>query len=144
MAIPFYNRLRAHVLKLAVIFEVAKSGSLKVSDDAMQRAIGIATQVEETVFDLLKTGITREGSELNRMLIFIQSRGARGVPLSELTKTFYSMPERERKARLQTIVDSAEVIRFLRTNTGGRLGLVFVFKDFADQHQRDYPDDKLL
>ena len=92
----------------------------------------------------MKTGITREGSELNRMLIFIQARGVVGVPQSELTKTFYSMHSRERAERLQTIVDSGDVIRFMRTNTGGRLGLVFVFKEFVDQHQKDYPDDKLL
>jgi hypothetical protein len=143
MAMPFYNRLRAHVLKLAVIFEVARSGSLRVSDDAMRRAVNIASQVEETVLDLVKTGITREGSEINRMLIFIQARGVAGVQQSELTKTFYSMHSRERAERLQTIVDSGDVIRFLRTNTGGRIGLVFVFKDFVEQHQKDYPNDKL-
>jgi hypothetical protein len=143
MAMPFYNRLRAYVLKLAVIFEVARSGNLKVSEDAMQRAIDIAGQIEETVFGLVKTGITREGSEINRMLIFIQARGAAGALQSELTKTFWSMHGRERAERLQTIVDSGEVIPFRRTNTGGRTGLVFVFKDFAEQHQREYPDDKV-
>jgi hypothetical protein len=141
MAMPFYNRLRAIVLKLAVIFEVAKSGNLQISEQAMRRAIDLAGQVEQTVFELVKTGITHEGSEVNRMLLFVRGRGVAGATLSEHTKTFYSMPERERKARLQTIIDSGDVTPFRRTHTGGRGGLIFVFKDFVEQHQKEYPDD---
>jgi hypothetical protein len=106
MAMPFYNRLRAHVLKLAVIFEVANPGKLEVSQEAMQRAIDIADQVEKTIFGLVKTGITREGSEVSRVLLFIRNRGVAGATLSEFTKTFCSTPERDRKARLQTAIDS--------------------------------------
>lgn len=142
MAIPFYNRLRAIVLKLAVIFEVAGSGELKVSEEAMRRAINIADQVEETIFDLVKTGVSREGSEVNRVLRFIRSRGVAGAALSDFTKTFSSTPERERKGRLQTAIDSGEVIIFHRTNTGGRSGLVYVANEFTDQHTLEYPKDK--
>jgi hypothetical protein len=39
---PFFHRLRAIVLKLAVIFEVSASCSLRVSPAAMQRAIDLA------------------------------------------------------------------------------------------------------
>lgn len=142
MAMPFYSRLRTHVLKLALIFEVAKSGSLLVSEDAMRKAIEIASQIEETVFELVKTGISHEGSEVNKMLVFVRSRGVAGATQSELTKNFYSVPEWERKPRLQTIVDSGDVTPFQRINTGGRPGLVYVFKDFIAQHKEQYPDDK--
>lgn len=144
MAMPFYNRLRSYVLKLAVIFEVARSGNLKVTQPAMERAVKMAVQIEGTIFELLRTGITREGSEINKILVFVRGRGVPGASLSELTRTFYSMPESERKSRLQTTLDSGDVIAFRRTNTGGRSGLVYVFKDSADQHKVEFPDDKAV
>jgi hypothetical protein len=143
MAMPFYNRLRAIVLKLAVIFEAATSGGLQVSEEAMRRATEFAVQVETTIFDLVKTGITHEGSEINRMLTSVREHGVTGATQSELTKAFFSIPAHERQARLQTLVDSGDVALFRRNNTGGRSGLIYVFKDFIDEHQQDYPDDKL-
>lgn len=143
MAVPFFNRMRAYILKLALIFEVAESGTLKVSEAAMQRAIEFTKQIEETVFGLVKVGITREGSEVNKMLLFVHSRGSDGATLSELTKRFSGMPPRDREGRLRTLVDSGDVTPFLRMNTGGRSGLVYVFKDFVNLHKDKYPDDKV-
>jgi len=53
LAMPFFNRLRANVLKLAVIFEVSQSQSLTVSEGAMQRAIDAAQAIEQTIFEIL-------------------------------------------------------------------------------------------
>lgn len=61
LAMPFFNRLRAHVLKLALIYEVSQSLSLKVSTKAMERSFQAAKSSEDSVLALLPTGMNREG-----------------------------------------------------------------------------------
>jgi hypothetical protein len=65
LAMPYYNRLRTNVLKLAVICEVSRSCSLQVSSDSMARAIGLADRLEAAIFDMLPTGMTQEGGEID-------------------------------------------------------------------------------
>jgi hypothetical protein len=56
LAVPFFNRLRALVLKLAVINEISATCSIRVSPAGMNRALSQAASIEQTVFQLLSTG----------------------------------------------------------------------------------------
>ena len=140
MAMPFFNRLRTLVLKLAVIFEVSASRQLCVSPAAMQRAIAQAASFEQTIFELLPTGMTPEGFAQERMEKKIWQTGAPGITQSELTRAFQDAKPRDRMERLSTLVH-AGLVRAFRRTAGGRPGTIFVHSDFAAQHEKDCPND---
>jgi hypothetical protein len=141
LAMPFFNRLRTHVLKLAVIYEVSQSLSLNVTARGMGRAIKSAKASEEAIFALLATGLNREGSEIDRMAGVIRQAGSSGVPKSDLTRVFQSIRTGEREGRLATLLDAKTVRRFSRS-TSGRSAIMLVHKDSAEQYHRLFPKDE--
>jgi hypothetical protein len=140
LALPFFNRLRGQVLKLAVIFEVSQSGSLDVSDQAMQRAIAAALEIERTIFEILPTGMSREGSEVEKMAESIRAGGPAGVLHSKVTLAYKHWKKREREERLATLSDSRTVLCFQR-QTGGRTAKVYVHREHVKAYKRKHPQD---
>jgi hypothetical protein len=141
MSIPFFNRLRTHVLKLAVIYEVSQSASLSVTPLAMSRALAAAQSNEQTIFGLLPSGMSREGSEVGRMEERIRAVGAAGLPKSEFTRCFQSVRASERESRLQTLIGGDVVWQFWR-GTQGRRAAILVHKDHAAEYARKFPEDE--
>jgi hypothetical protein len=141
LAAAFWNRHRDHVLKLAVIFEMSKSGSLDVTVASMKRAIWYAGQLETGLFKLLETGLDAEGYELTRMIDFVRKGEVDGVPVSKLTGAFKNVDGALRYKRVRTLLDSGEMFAFLRSTPGRSLGL-YVHKDYRDKHRQKYPEDK--
>ena len=141
LARPFFNRLRNQVLKLAVIHEVAESQTLNISVESMEKAIKTAESIEEAIFALLPTGMTREGAELLKIEQRIKEGKADGVAQSVLTRAFQSTPRSERTQRIQTLCQGGAVVSF-RRETGGRTAVVYVHKEYADDHRTKYPDDQ--
>jgi hypothetical protein len=140
LAMPFFNRLRTHVLKLAVVYEVSQSNSLTVTPKAMSRAIKAAHAAEETIFALLSTGMSREGSEVERMSECIRQAGPDGLLRSQLTHVFQHVRSNDREARLRTLIDAGSVRPFSRPSQGRRAE-VLVHKDHVDEHKRLRPAD---
>jgi hypothetical protein len=143
LAMPFFHRLRAVVLKLAVIFEVSASCSLRVSPAAMQRAIDWVVSSERTVFELIQTGLTPEGFAADKMEQKIRQAGAPGITQSELTRAFQGDQYRDRKKRLTTLVHAGK-LSFYGRLTAGRKAIVYVHSDFRVQHEKDFPTDTLI
>lgn len=141
LAMPFFNRLRGHVLKLAVIFEVSQSCLLKVSHGAMQRAIEAAQKLEETIFEILPTGMNREGSEVEKMAECIRRAGAAGMLRSALTIAFKHWKARDRGDRLITLIESG-TIQVFRRGTPGRTASVYVHSEHLEAHGALHPDDE--
>jgi hypothetical protein len=141
LAIPFFNRPRALVLKLAVIFEVSASCGLKVSTGAMQCAIQRADAIEQTIFALLPTGMTAEGFAVDRIEQRIHQAGVVGMTQSEFTRAFQDGKHRDRVERLKTLVHAGRVVPFERSQTGGRPAGIFVHCDFSAQHEKQFPND---
>jgi hypothetical protein len=125
LATPFFNRLRVEVLKLAVVYEVSASSQLKVTERAFQRAVDAALDAEKTIFQLLPTGMNREGSEVERMAERIRSSGEKGISRSELTRAFQHVKQRERDERIRTLIDSGRVQEVHR-KTLGRAAHIYV------------------
>lgn len=142
LATPFFNRLRGQVLKLAVVFEVSQFCSLNVSESAMQRAINAALEIERTVFELLPTSMSREGSEVEKMAKLIRNAGSAGMLHSKLTLAYKHWKSREREERLRTLTDS-RTVRCFQRQTRGRTAKVYVHKDhvkaYKKKHSRDVP-----
>jgi hypothetical protein len=141
LARPFFNRLRVQVLKLAVIHEVAESGSLNVSVKSMKKAIETASKIERTIFALLPTGLTREGAELQKIEQRIKEGKVDGVSQTILTRAFQSTPKTERTQRIQTLCQGGAIVAF-RRETGGRAGMIYVHADYSEEHSAKFPDDQ--
>lgn len=138
LAAPFFNRLRGEVLKLAVIFEISQSGSLKVTERAFRRAVAAASDAEDTISRLLQTGMNREGSEVEKLAEKIQSAGSGGVSQSELTRAFQGWKTWERKDRLERLVESGRVHR-VYLQTKGRPAVLYVPQEHYAEYMKTYP-----
>jgi hypothetical protein len=143
LAEAFWNRHRVHLLKLATIYGVAESGDLSVSATAMEQAIVAARKAQETIFDMLKTGMSREGMAVDRMEELIRSGGTSGMLKSEFTRAFQDTPSHIREARLKTLQEGGTIVSFLRS-TGGRPGVILVHAEFDRKHREAHPNDKPL
>ena len=135
LASAYFNRHRVHILKLAVVYEVSLSGSLKVSEQSWYRAVETARGLEETIFQLLATGMTGAGYALTQMEDRIRAAGADGLALSEFTRTFQHQDRRERLQRLETLKEADKVLSFTRPSSGGRRGVVLVHQDHAEGYK---------
>jgi len=134
LAVPFFNRLRGELLKLATVYEVSQSGSLTITESALDRAIGAASEAEKTIFELLPTGMSREGGEVEKVAKRVRDAGPEGISQSELTRAFQHWDRRTRENRLGTLVDS-EVIHRSSQPTTGRTGTVYVHDEFWADHR---------
>jgi hypothetical protein len=141
LAMPFFNRMRTNVLKLAVIFEVSRSGNLIVSSGAMVRAIEFAFRAEQILFSLLPTGMNREGSEVEKIAARVNAAGADGLSRSALTRAFQSMKARDRNERIQTLIEAGIITSFLIKTTGRGLS-VYVHKDRIKEYSEKHPHQK--
>jgi len=141
LGMPFFSRLRGMVLKLAVIYEVSESCTLVVSERAMQRAIEVARSVEKTIFEILPTGMTREGSEIEKIAELVRDAQVVGVSQSQVTLAFKHWKGLDRKQRLETLKEAATIVAFTRV-TVGRPATILVHTDYADEHSRKFPGDK--
>lgn len=130
LATAFFNRARTHVLKLAVIFEVSRSLSLKVTPEAMVRAMEFAGRAEQSLEIFLETGFDPEGAEVKKMAERVKAAGSSGLTRSELTRAFQHVRASMRESRLCTLLE-AETLRKVRRGTTGRPVDIFVHKDYA-------------
>jgi hypothetical protein len=135
----FWNRHRTHILKLAVIYEVSMSCSLKVSLAAWQRAVEMAKTLETTIFRMLQTGMDKEGFQHAKMMEFLLNKGADGCPWSHFSHVF----ERIRDHREVAIhYNDLGGIACFKKDTDGRPAAILVHHHFVKQHQAKFPEDK--
>lgn len=140
LALPFFNRLRTQVLKLAVISEVSRSLTLQVSPEAMTRAIEIAQRLEKTIFKLLPTGMNREGHELEKMSSLIKVAGSNGISLNKFTRAFQHVRAGERNQRLYTL-NQANTIQAFNRQTSGRKKIILVHRNYLETYSQQFPED---
>jgi hypothetical protein len=132
LAEPFFNRIRGQLLKLAVIFEVSQSGTLTVRESAFNRAVAAISNARESIFELLPSGMNREGSEVEKMAAFIRGGKEKGVTRTELTTAFQHTKKREREERLATLIDGGRV-HVLTEKTNGRSATRYIWYEFVKQ-----------
>jgi hypothetical protein len=140
LAMAYFNRHRVHVLKLAVIYEVSSSASLKVTNIAWERAAATASELEEILFRLLPTGMSNSGFSRSRMEQKIRDGGCDGIKQSEFTHTFENIESRERNDALVTLCGAEAIFRFYR-QTSGRHATILVHKDYIEAYMKKHPAD---
>ncbi|MFP5262513.1 MAG: hypothetical protein ACLGJB_11465 [Blastocatellia bacterium] len=142
LAMPFYRRMRVQILKFAVVYEVSRSLGLQVSREAMGRAIEMMGKIESAIFELLTTGMTREGSEVDKIAEQVKAAGPEGISKAILTRATQHLQKHERDGRISTLV-SGEIIYPFNIPTEGRPAQVFVYKDWVEEfRERNLPPKK--
>ena len=140
LAKAYWNRHRVHLLKLAAILSISEACSLSVAPDSMDRAIKMAATAESTIFELLPTGMSHEGAEIDKVARAILGAGPKGMLRSEFTGTFQYIPEHLRESRLRTLVDAGTITVFRRSGAG-RPAEVFVHKQHLECHKEAHLQD---
>jgi hypothetical protein len=140
LAAAYFNRHRIQILKLAVIYEVSSSLSLRVSQVAWARAAEFAVRLEEMILSLLSTGLSGGGYKRRQMEEKVRSAGEEGVPMGEFTRAFQHTEKEQRDSGLNTLV-IAELIHAFRRPTSGRTALFLVHRDFVDAYRARQPGD---
>jgi hypothetical protein len=142
LAQAFWNRHRIHLLKLAAILTMSRGEGLCVTPAAMEQAIRSARHAEQTIFELLRTGLNREGAAVDKLEQEIRAEAENGLSKSDFTRAFQDMRWNEREGRLKTLFDGKVIQRFQRT-TAGRPADILVHKDYVEEHAQKFPEDKL-
>lgn len=141
LAQPFWHRHRIHILKLAVIYEVSMSGTLRVTPAAWNRAVSKAAELESVIVNLLRTGMDKTGFVLSKMEKNIRDAGVQGRARTDFTKAFQDRNQRE--THLPTLVDTGTIIVFRGTSTGGAPPVVYVHRDHVEAYKKAHPEMRL-
>jgi hypothetical protein len=141
-AMPFWNRYRQHVLKLAAIYELATSGSLTVSSDSMKRAIETGNWIEANIFELIGSSFTNEGIESQSLEDYIREGKQEGRSTSHFHAAFRSEERPKLHGRVNMLLEAELVFAFVR-KTSGRPATYFVHADYFDAYKHAYPKDTL-
>jgi hypothetical protein len=140
LSAPYFNRHRGHILKLAAIYTAASSCALKVTPQAWNMAVERASQLEETIFAFLPTGMNSGGYERTKMMGRIQDAGDDGITLTAFTRAFQHTEYWQRENHLSTLSDSGQVQLFARKTTG-RPSNVLVAEDSISDYMKKHPRD---
>jgi hypothetical protein len=130
LADVFFHRHRAHVLKLAVIYEVATSGSLKVTERSWKIAEETAKSLEAIIYGLLDMGVNAEGYGLGQAEKFFHDAGPSGRSKTDYTIAFKNKQPRQREEWLSTLLNT-DAIRWASVSTAGRPANVYVHRDWC-------------
>jgi hypothetical protein len=122
----YFNRHRAHVFKLAVIYEVSQSGSIVVSRKAWERAVATARRLEKILFDLLGTGMNERGWEITTVEKLISDAGPGGIKHYVVGRKFRGLKDLDK--HVATLLSEGTIRRITR-KTGGAPGDVYVHQD---------------
>jgi hypothetical protein len=140
LSIPYFNRHRGHILKLAAIYTAASTDGLKVTPQAWSMAVERARQLEETIFTFLPTGMSQGGYERSKMLDRIRDASDNGLTLTAFTRAFQQIEHWQRESHLSTLSDSGQVHPFTRKTTG-RPSFVLVAEDCVSSYTKKHPLD---
>ncbi len=132
MGRTFFSRHRVHILKLAVIYEASMSGTLRVSPKAWERAILKAAELEKTLLEQFRTGMTGAGHLRERMEGLVKEAGERGIPKTVLTERFKNLDPKTRKQCFETLLESGIIRMKTLDSTGGRPMTLVIHREFPE------------
>jgi hypothetical protein len=130
LAVPYWNRHKGHILKLAVTYTVSMGDGLVVTPEAWKRAVAKARELKDSVFKILENGATAAGYDLKRYHDRIVAAGADGLLRSEFTRGFQHDSKKDRVERLETLLETGAVHMWM-SKTPGRSGQMLVVAELC-------------
>lgn len=120
LGLTFFGRHRGHIIKLAVVYQAAMSGTVDVTPDAWYRAEAKARELEETLFKLFRTGFTDFGYHYDRAVKAIQHTKQGGLPKGDFSRIFQDRKLREDIIR--QLYATGDAVLVVRTKQPGKRG----------------------
>lgn len=120
LGLTFFGRHRGHIIKLAVVYEAAMSGTVDVSREAWDRAEQKARELEETLFELFRTSFTDFGYHYDRAVKAIQLGKHEGMPKGDFSRIFQDRKLREDIIR--QLYATGDAFLVVRTKLPGKRG----------------------
>jgi hypothetical protein len=139
-AMPFWRRLRNHTLKLATVYELSTSASLKVSPESMKRAIDTARIIEHNIYELVRSSFSSEGVESQNLENYIRDGEANGRSQTEVMQFLRGEKRPEALNRIAMLVDSG-IAHWFERKTQGRSAMILVHADHLEEHTKSHPQD---
>lgn len=107
----FFKRWRVFALKLAVVFEMSDSESLKVTRKSFERAAKWLQKLEAIVFKLAEDEFSGDALRLHRKEKFFRAAGALGIMPSKYTARYRGEKPQRRKEDLATLLESRAILK---------------------------------
>jgi hypothetical protein len=139
---PFWRRLRDHVLKLAAVYELSTSGSLKVSRKSMEHAIDTARIIEQNIYELVQSSFSTEGVQSQNLENYVREAGPNGRSQTEVVQFLRGEKRLDALNRIAMLVD-AGVVQWFRRKTTGRPAMILVHTSHLDAHAKAHPQDQV-
>lgn len=134
----FFKRWRVHVLKLAVIFEMSSSETLKVSVESFKRATNWLRQLETSLFKFTDDGFSGEALRLQRKENFFREAKTEGRTAADYNKKYRGdKPPQRRKQDFDNLLEQGVVVKLAARvdDTGAKQDPKFVHISFYKQTQ---------
>jgi hypothetical protein len=131
----FWGRWRASVLKLAIVFEISRTESLKVSVESFNRAAAWMDSQETAIFKLLRSEFSSDAGRLDKKENFFIDAGVGGRTKTEYTDKFRYEEPRRRNGDLETLIDSGTIRKVAERvgPDGKKMPPTYVHQDFVHQ-----------
>lgn len=120
LGLTFFGRHRGHIIKLAVVYEAAMSGTVDVSREAWDRAEAKARELEDTLFELFRTSFTDFGYHYDRGVKAIQLSKHEGMPKGDFSRIFQDRKLREDIIR--QLYATGDAVLVVRPKPAGKRG----------------------
>ena len=107
---PFWTRLTATTLKLAMILQVSSDGRLELTEDTLERAIKLTTLFKDNLRQLFlnEFTFTRDMAHKKKVLRLIEKNGEKGIDRRDLMRNS-NLLKKDFDPVLQTLIEEGSV-----------------------------------
>jgi hypothetical protein len=107
---PWCSRLGTAALKVAMIYEASREGSLVISAEAMRPALALVSRLRATLVEVLAPGLEdRRGEDYRRVSRAIQAAGPEGIAHPVLLKELRPMLAGRLRSLVRTLEESEQI-----------------------------------
>jgi len=115
---PFWHRHRNHLWKVAAVYELATTGQMKLTEEAMFRAIQTCRMLEKNIEELTATNFSDDSVKLGKIVELVHKGGVNGVSRRDV---FEHMNEARREVaenRVVVLLQREKVFAFKKNDEG--------------------------
>jgi hypothetical protein len=131
----FFVLLKQRRRVLAIVFEMSRSESLKVSVESFNRAAAWMQEQETAIFTMLRSEFSADAGRLDRKEKFFIDAGARGRTKTEYTDKYRYEEPRRRTGDLETLIESGAIRKVAErvSQDGKKAPTTYTHRDFVQQ-----------
>jgi hypothetical protein len=137
---PFWHRHRSHLWKIAAVYELATTGQMKLTEEAMRRAIQTCRVLEKNIQELTASNFSEDSLKLEKIVEHVYKAGIKGLTRRDV---FEHMNETRRDVaenRIVMLLQRERIFAFKKP-TKGRPAKLLIHADFISEYLNAKPED---